>query len=133
MGLIWGLNRYYLRYDTKVCKLIFLFMTPNFALMLFLWKSIVLPDRFILAKPVMEAPSILSPAACVFFEGFVNRHRLFGLAAIRLIEDVLPDLDSPDIFVGPIWSYFSIVEIQSSVGWVLELPVEGLAGDFLGV
>ena len=49
------------------------------------------------------------------------------------LEDVLSDLDRPDIFVGPVWGYFPIVEIQSSIASVLELPVEGLAGDFLGV
>ena len=62
-----------------------------------------------------------------------NRQSLFGLAASWLVEDVLADLDRPDIFVGPIWGYFPMVEIQSSIASVLELPVEGLAGDFLGV
>jgi len=33
-----------------------------------------------------------------------NPQSLFGLAASRLVEDVLADLDRPDIFVGPIWS-----------------------------
>ena len=46
---------------------------------------------------------------------------------------MLADLDRLDIFVGPIWGYFPIVEIHSAIGSVLELPVEGLAGDFLGV
>jgi hypothetical protein len=46
---------------------------------------------------------------------------------------VLPDLGGPDIFFGPIWGYFPIVEIQNSIASILELPVEGLAGDFLGV
>jgi len=46
---------------------------------------------------------------------------------------LLADLDVLIYFAGPIWSYFPIMEIQSSIGWVLELPVEGLAGDFLGV
>ena len=62
-----------------------------------------------------------------------NRQSLFGLAASRLVEEVLADLDRPDIFVGPIWGYFPMVEIQCSIGSVVELPVEGLAGDFLGV
>ena len=65
--------------------------------------------------------------------GDAHRQSLFGLAASRLVEDVLADLDRPDIFVGPIWGYFPMVEIQSSIASVLELPVEGLAGDFLGV
>jgi hypothetical protein len=33
-----------------------------------------------------------------------NPRSLFGLAASRLVEDVLADLDRPDIFIGPIWS-----------------------------
>ena len=62
-----------------------------------------------------------------------NRQSLFGLAASRLVEEVLADLDRPDIFVGPTWGYFPMVEIQSSIGSVVELPVQGLAGDFLGI
>jgi len=62
-----------------------------------------------------------------------NRQSLFGLAASRLIEDVLAGFDRLDIFLGPIWAHFPIVEIHSSIGWVLELPIESLAGDFLGV
>ena len=62
-----------------------------------------------------------------------DRQSLFGLAASRLVEDVLADLDRLHIFVGPIWRYFPMVEIQSSIASVLELPVEGLAGDLLGV
>lgn len=61
----------------------------------------------------------------------VTRGNLFGLSAGRLIEDVLTDLDRLDVFPGPVWSYFPMVEIQSSTGSVMELPVEGLACDFL--
>jgi hypothetical protein len=62
-----------------------------------------------------------------------NRQSLFGLVASRLVENVLSDLNRLDIFVGPVWGYFPMVEIQSSIASVLELPVEGLAGDFLGM
>ena len=52
-----------------------------------------------------------------------NRQSLFGLAASRLIEDVLAGFDRLDIFLGPTWGDFPIVEIHSAIGWVLELPV----------
>jgi hypothetical protein len=32
----------------------------------------------------------------------VNRQSLFGLAASRFVEDMLADLNRPDIFLGPI-------------------------------
>ena len=63
-----------------------------------------------------------------------NRQSLFGLAAGRLVEDVLADLDRLDIFVGPIRALsFRLWKYSGTIGLVLELPVEGLAGDFLGV
>jgi hypothetical protein len=33
----------------------------------------------------------------------VSGQSLFGLAASRLVEDVLAELDRLDIFVGPVW------------------------------
>ena len=62
-----------------------------------------------------------------------DRQSLFGLPGSRLVEDVLADLDRLHIFVGPIWRYIPMVEIQRSIASVLKLPVEGLAGDLLGV
>jgi hypothetical protein len=45
-----------------------------------------------------------------------NRLILFGPAASRLVEDVLADLDRLNIFFGPIWADFPIVEIHSTIG-----------------
>ena len=50
--------------------------------------------------------------------GDAHRQSLFGLAVSRLVEDVLADLDRPDIFVGPIWGYLPLVEIQCAAGSV---------------
>lgn len=61
-----------------------------------------------------------------------TRQSLFGLFASRPVEDVLARLHRLDVFLGPFWGYLPIVEIQSSTSSVFELPVEGLAGDFLG-
>jgi len=50
--------------------------------------------------------------------GDAHRQSLFGLAVSRLVEDVLADLDRPDIFVGPIWGYLPLVGIQCAAGSV---------------
>jgi len=56
-----------------------------------------------------------------------------GLAASRLVEDVLADLDRLIIFVGSNLGLHSDGGNTKLTASVLELPVEGLAGDFLGL
>ena len=79
-----------------------------------------------------EGRLILCRNNCTFHPPPIQILLLFGIAASRFVEDMLADLDRPDIFLGPLGGYFPIVEIQGATGSVLELAVEGLAGDFLG-